>query len=254
MGFKPLNSSIKMRHFKTLLILILSLNFTSCVQEKAELEYEKVAINFEQVEFIEINNNIAEDQELQQYSKRFNEQQTNEFVNKWNESKAVRMLKSSTKLFVKVHFKDGSSRSFRASGKFFKENNDFAFEFSDIKFIDAYLNELDIENINKIKYIFDEYLVYQESVESPTNKDIVMESLKSLNSITNSGDLELLINMWMYYDPTDFPTRDLVFNVLKKNKALSKEAIEKRIKNKKEWEDKSTAPFSDLRFLLKEIE
>jgi hypothetical protein len=234
--------------------LLVAMTITSCVQNKSPSEYEKVAINFEQVDYIEINNNIAEDHALLQYSKRFNEQQANEFVNKWNESKAVGMLKSSAKLFVKVHFKDGSSRSFRASGKFFKENNDFAFEFSDIKFLDTYWNELDIENINKIKYIFDEYLLYQESVESPKTKELMMHSLKSLNSITNAGDLELLINLWMYYDPTDFPIRDLVFNVLKKNKAISKKAIEKRIKNKKEWEDTTTAPFSDLIFLLKELE
>ena len=79
------------------------------------------------------------------------------------------------------------------------------------------------------------------------------ESLKSLTNIETQEDLELLINVWMYYDPTDFSCRDLVYEVLKKNVRLSIEAVNNRIKNKKDNENIDSAPFSDLEYLLKTL-
>ncbi|VXC09757.1 conserved hypothetical protein [Flavobacterium sp. 9AF] len=75
-----------------------------------------------------------------------------------------------------------------------------------------------------------------------------------MNDVENEEDLELLINMWMYYDPTDFNSRDLIFEVLKKNKERSIKAIQNRIENKEEWEQNESAPFSELFILLDRVQ
>lgn len=110
------------------------------------------------------------------------------------------------------------------------------------------------QHIDNIRKIFENYIKYQESTDSPDNKDLMSKSLKSITRLSNKDEVELLINVWMYYDPTDYPSRDLVYNVLKENIKLSIEGVKNRIKNKKEWESEESAPHSDLKRLLKSLE
>lgn len=118
--------------------------------------------------------------------------------------------------------------------------------------------EKDIEKIDKpieaIKKVFVDYVKHKESTDSEDNKDLMTNSLKLLDKVTEPNELEILINVWMYYDPTDFPSRDLVFNVLQKNLRESIQAIKIRINNKREWETDDTAPYSELNYLLKQLE
>jgi hypothetical protein len=107
--------------------------------------------------------------------------------------------------------------------------------------------------LQNIKQIFDNYIKYEESTDSPDNKNLMISGLKSLINVSNTDDLDLLINVWMYYDPTDFPTRELVLDVLIKNKRESIKAIKTRIKQKKKWETDEIAPYSDLPGLLYDL-
>ena len=109
-------------------------------------------------------------------------------------------------------------------------------------------------NINTIQVIFEEYIKYEVSTDSQENKDKILKSLNSISKTEDPNDLELLINVWMYYDPTDFPTRDYVYKILKSSKPESIEAIKCRIKNKKTWEKDDRAPYSELKELIKELE
>ncbi len=109
-------------------------------------------------------------------------------------------------------------------------------------------------SIKKIEAIFNEYIKYSESTDSEENKKAMTKSLNSLNRVTKPEDLELLLNVWMYYDPTDYPTRVLVFKVLKQNDKDSQSAIKARIKNKKDWEEEDGAPYSELKYLLHKLE
>lgn len=86
-------------------------------------------------------------------------------------------------------------------------------------------------SIEVIKNIFNEYIKYQESTDSQENKELLTKNIKSLDKVTKPEDLELLINVWMYYDPTDFSCRDLVINVLKNNRLESIKAIYSRKNN-----------------------
>ena len=110
------------------------------------------------------------------------------------------------------------------------------------------------QTIQNIKFVFDDYVKYQESTDSKADKDLMTSSLKSLNKITNLNELEVLVNVWMYYDPTDFLSRPEINRILKISRPESIEAVKKRMANKKEWESEESAPYSDLKNLLKQLE
>lgn len=114
-------------------------------------------------------------------------------------------------------------------------------------------SKLNIDHIKNIRSVFEDYIQYQESTDSQDDKDLMTKNLKSLTTVTEKDDLELLINVWMYYDPTDYPSRNLVYNILKENIQLSLEAVNDRIKNKKDWESEESVPYSDLEYLLKKL-
>jgi hypothetical protein len=108
--------------------------------------------------------------------------------------------------------------------------------------------------IKTIEKVFEDYIKYQESTDSQVDKDSMSKSLESLNVVVEPIDLDVLINVWMYYDPTDFPSRPLIYEILKNSRPSSIEAVKTRVKNKKEWESTGTAPYADLYELLKKLE
>jgi len=64
----------------------------------------------------------------------------------------------------------------------------------------------------------------------------MIKSLKSLAIVTDKDELDLLINVWIYYDPTDYPDIPEIYRILKNNRPHSIQADKNRIDNKKEWE------------------
>ncbi len=110
------------------------------------------------------------------------------------------------------------------------------------------------QHIDKIRKIFENYVEYQESTDSRDNKDLMSKSLKAITSLTNKDELELLINVWMYYDPTDYPDIPEIYRILKNSRPNSIEAVKNRIDNIKEWETNESAPYSDLKNLLQRLE
>jgi hypothetical protein len=79
-------------------------------------------------------------------------------------------------------------------------------------------------------------------------------SLQNIKLAKNPSDLELLINVWMYYDPTDFPSRPLLKKILKDSRPESIDAVRHRMKNKRPNESSDTAPFSELSTLLTSLQ
>lgn len=110
------------------------------------------------------------------------------------------------------------------------------------------------QHFENIRTVFENFIKHQESTDSPDNKDLMSKSLKSLTIVANKDELELLINVWMYYDPTDFPDIPEIYRILKNSRPQSIVAVKNRIDNKKEWESDKSAPYSDLRNLLKQLE
>lgn len=122
-------------------------------------------------------------------------------------------------------------------------------ECNEIKRIDS----TQVSCLLKIKRIFEEFTKNNESVDSEENKDLIKKCLKKIITVNNPNDFELLINVWMYYDPTDFSCRDDIYKILKQNLFEGTKAVERRIKNKKEWENKNSAPYSELQDLLTKL-
>lgn len=110
------------------------------------------------------------------------------------------------------------------------------------------------KHIENIRIIFENYNKNGESTDSYENKELMSKSLKSISKISNKDELELLINVWMYYDPTDFVDINEVFRILNASKPYSIEAVKIRINNRKDWESEETAPYSDLLKLLTRLE
>ena len=108
-------------------------------------------------------------------------------------------------------------------------------------------------SIKQIDQIFDNYIKLNESPDSEDNKIEMESALKSLQEKCDTKYFPKLIDVWMYYNPTDFPTRQLVKPILLRDKAEGLKAIEKRIKKKKKWETRDAAPYSDLLSLRDEF-
>ncbi len=109
-------------------------------------------------------------------------------------------------------------------------------------------------DIETIRIIFNEFISNQESTDTDVNKELMTNSLKSITVVKDKNDLDLLINVWMYYDPTDYPDIPEIYRILKDSRPHSIEAVKNRIDNKKEWETDNTAPYSELQNLLKRLE
>ena len=80
------------------------------------------------------------------------------------------------------------------------------------------------------------------------------EALQTIQQLKSEMDLIVLINVWMYYDPTDFPSRHLVYKILENSRPESIMAVNTRIANKQEWETDNAAPYSELIDLLEQLE
>lgn len=110
------------------------------------------------------------------------------------------------------------------------------------------------QTIKNIKTVFDAYVKHKETIDTKEHKDLMRKSIESLGTVINQKDLIILINVWMYYDPTDFPGRQLVYTVLERNKEESIKAVKKRLDHKIKGETDETVPYVELNNLLKKLE
>jgi hypothetical protein len=100
--------------------------------------------------------------------------------------------------------------------------------------------------IQTVERIFNQYVAFSEGTDSKENKDAMTDALMALQKSSDQRDLPLLIDVWMYYDPTDFPVRNFVEPVFNKDKSAALHAIDERLKHKRPSEEKDLAPYADL--------
>jgi|UPI000647F6DB uncharacterized membrane protein YgaE (UPF0421/DUF939 family) len=110
-----------------------------------------------------------------------------------------------------------------------------------------------LKPIEVVASIFKDYISYNESVDSEENKQAMKNALETIQKEKKLTRPTLLLNVWMYYDPTDFPMKPLIESILSKHKKVALIAIEERIKHKKKWETIDMAPLSDLAYLKKSL-
>jgi hypothetical protein len=108
--------------------------------------------------------------------------------------------------------------------------------------------------IKVIERVFDDYVKYAESTDSQEDKDALVTSIRAIESAFKKSDLPVLINVWMYYDPTDFSVREIIEPIFFKKPEDAVKAVDRRIKYKKKWERPDTAPYKELFDLKRRLE
>lgn len=108
--------------------------------------------------------------------------------------------------------------------------------------------------IKDIKRIFTEYTQSGESVDSKEDKKLMVSSLNKIKIAPDSTEYRLILDVWMYYDPTDFDDEANISRILMIDRAKSVAAILTRMAHKEDWESPEHAPLSDLDDLSKRLE
>lgn len=120
--------------------------------------------------------------------------------------------------------------------------------------LDEESDEMRYENpVETIDLIFSNYIKYDKSIESEDDREVITVCLKQLGSKLTVEELTIILNVWMYYDPIDFPRKELTESIFKKNIGNSKIAIEERINQKLDWENENTGSYSELQKLLEKL-
>ena len=100
--------------------------------------------------------------------------------------------------------------------------------------------------IQTVERIFNNYIKSSGDIDSLDNEKAMAGALATLRRESSEKDLPLLINVWMYYDPTNFSVRELIEPIFNKDKPSSLAAINRRLKKKTKGENNKTAPYTDL--------
>jgi len=109
---------------------------------------------------------------------------------------------------------------------------------------------LNSKNIKTIRHIYSEFISSEEDTDSEDNKTAMTKAIKSLKDNLSVKEIDLLIEIWLQYDPMDFPTKDLVLPILKKNAKATLLEINKQLKKKIDTE---SSTFNDVTILKKAL-
>ncbi len=211
-------------------------------------------INYSKVGYITISDKAEASDTIDSNIRKLTVQQAGMFVAAVNQAKSKGPYKCMLRYSIHVYFTDGSKRTFYCCSNVIKEENDWGFAIGDKEYFDALWKGTQEDPVATIRNIFEQYIEYNESTDSYINKTYMLTCLQQIRKIQSPEDFELLINVWMYYDPTDFAGLHLIPELLKQQRSQSIEALKKRIQHKKEWERIGTAPYSDLSSLLAELQ
>ncbi|MFT3796132.1 hypothetical protein [Flavobacterium sp.] len=97
------------------------------------------------------------------------------------------------------------------------------------------------------------YIAQTETALAQEQRQQMQSALEQLQQSATTEDLPLLLNVWMYFDPTDFPTRELISPILAKDRTASLKAVNQRLAHKQKWETENEAPYSDLIYLKEQL-
>lgn len=125
-----------MKRTTRLLILFFCFNLVSCGHKTKNSSHERIEIDFNKVNVIEIKNNPVGNDKIGIELKQLTKEQSKQFVEMWNSSESIGPCKSGIQYWIIVTFKDGSKRTFRANRQTIKENNDFCYSIKDEKYFD----------------------------------------------------------------------------------------------------------------------
>lgn len=114
-------------------------------------------------------------------------------------------------------------------------------------------DETPIQTINRI---FKAYMAQAEATDILENKEAMtaaLNSLKNEKKIPGKTELNLLVRVWLDYNPPNFHTRKFIEPLLNRDKVTSIEIINELLLYKQSWESRNTSPGSDLEKLREKI-
>lgn len=195
-----------MRQLTYILTFIVSTTFTACGQTKTKSNFEKSNIDIETVDYIEIKNRAGQSDTLDNLTKRLTDEQKNQFIEKFNNSKPNGLRKAIPLYFIDVHLKDGTKRSFRINGQYIKEKNDYCFDLGESKFAESIWNELKPSQSNTKFFIKDESKYSKTFLSEFKARHSVYESVSLIDDtiIVNNDKVGHIII------PTDLPLNQQV--------------------------------------------
>jgi hypothetical protein len=107
--------------------------------------------------------------------------------------------------------------------------------------------------VQSISNIFRTYTSGAESTDSPSNKEEMLKGIESIEKLTDSASLRLILNVWLYYDPTDFDIRNPIEALLKRSGNNAIEAVNSRLLFREMWENPESYPYAELHSLLDKL-
>lgn len=106
---------------------------------------------------------------------------------------------------------------------------------------------------NEMQRIFDNFVKYEDHVDSKDNKEMMKKGFRYFQENPSNAPWQLLLNIWMYYDATDFDGLPLLETLFNNNRKAVLAAIEYRQHHKFNWESADSSPFTDLEKLKKRL-
>lgn len=240
------------QRFASLLLLVCACGIAGC--SSSRLNSNGTPIEISNIESVVINNMSAWQDSLGENARRLSQLQVTDLLGRLNSSKHAGPIKGIKRHYIEFRFTDGTNRTFSSCGNYLLDNNIYGYDIGDVNYVDSLWNHLNHDYINNIRKVFEEYIEYSESTDSPENLNMMQDGLQTLDVVRNTEDLDLLLNVWMYYSITDFDATQFIPEILKRSKPQSIEAVKNRVANKKEWETEDGSPYSDLKSLLKILE
>jgi integrase len=168
------------------------------------------------------------------------------FITKTKNAKCRGLIKGIVFKRIELINSSNDTLQFRFLKNGFKDNfnGDKAYEISDTNFLNELINRAEIRGlfnhhqaIINLTNIFEDYKNNEEAIESDDNKNLVTNSLRKINpKILTEKDLILLIDYWIYYDPTDFCVKDKIKPKLLDIAIDLKSACLTRKLNRYKWE------------------
>jgi len=113
------------------LTFLLTIFLSACGQTKSNVTNERSSIDFDKIDRVEITKLSTPSDSVNLSLKILTTEQVKSFSDKWNQSNKSELRKYIPLYNLTVYLKSGTTRHFRVSGKYIKENNDFSFDFAD---------------------------------------------------------------------------------------------------------------------------
>ncbi|MFP4026057.1 MAG: SecDF P1 head subdomain-containing protein [Thiohalospira sp.] len=123
-----------MTRFSILIFLITSSLLTSCGQTKKKSTIDKVTIDIQRVDKIEISKGVLTADSSDSSLKILTKEQIDLFATNWNKTDNPTLRKYLPSYNLTLYLKHGAIRKFRTGGRYIKENNDYCYDFIDSNF------------------------------------------------------------------------------------------------------------------------